>query len=124
MHSINNILVCYLWGLRHSKQLLVVSLKLVFSMSLRPLFDLELMSVMMNSHRVSVYSLGTVAPALLTLGLLEALLPTLFLISDIRFIRRLPRRGLRASDLPRMHTKPFVLGKHALDVLMVLASLR
>ena len=123
MHSINNILVCYLWGLRHSKQLLVVSLKLVFSMSLRPFLDLELMSVM-SSHRVSVSSLGTVGPALLTLGLLEALLPTLFLISDIRFIRRLPRRGRRASDLPRMHTEPFVLGKHALDVLMVLASLR
>ena len=61
----------------------MVSLKLVFSMALRPLLDLELMSVVMSSHRVSVYSLGTVAPALLTLGLLEPLIPTLFLIADV-----------------------------------------
>ena len=52
-------------------------------MALRPLLDLELMSVVMSSHRVSVYSLGTVAPALLTLGLLERLIPTLFLIADV-----------------------------------------
>ena len=61
----------------------MMSLKLVFSMPLRPLFDLELMSMMMRSHRVSVYNLGTVAPALLTLGILKALIPTLLLISDI-----------------------------------------
>jgi hypothetical protein len=61
----------------------VVSLKLVFSMPLRPLLDLKLMSMMMRSHRVSVYNLGTVGPALLALGILKALFLTLFLISDI-----------------------------------------
>lgn len=62
----------------------MMSLKFVFSMPLRPLFDLELMSMMMmRSHRVSVLNLGTFAPALLTLGILKALIPTLLLISDI-----------------------------------------
>ena len=83
LHPINHILVCYLWSLRYSEQLLVMSLKLVFSMPLRPLLDLKLMSMMVRSHRVSVYNPGTFAPALLALGLLKALLPTLLLISDI-----------------------------------------
>ena len=60
-----------------------MSLKLVFSMPFRPLVELELMSMMIQSHSVSVYNLGPVAPTLLTLCLLTALFPDLFQISDV-----------------------------------------